>query len=66
MQQIRARILNLGTCMAIINSCIHTLCMRATKALESLHICADSPDPSLLVDATNTRLSCTDLYQILP
>ena len=26
----------------------HTLRMRATKALESLRLCADSPEPSLI------------------
>ena len=26
----------------------HTLCMQALKALERLHICAVSPEPSLL------------------
>ena len=28
---------------------IHNLCMRAAMALTSLHFCADSPNPSLLV-----------------
>ena len=32
---------------------IHDLCMRAVKALASLRICADSPEPSLLADATS-------------
>ena len=33
---------------------IHASCMRAAKALASLHICADSPEHSLLADEINT------------
>ena len=35
--------------------------MREAKALASLRICADSPEPSLLADTmrTGTELSCT-------
>ena len=38
---------------------IHTLCMRAAKALASLHICADLPESSLIDDAFSSKISCT-------
>ena len=37
---------------------IHTLRMRATKALASLCACADSPERSLLADAISTKIAC--------
>ena len=36
--------------------------MRAAKALASLHICADSPEPSLFADVISTEITCTGLY----
>ena len=33
--------------------------MQAAKALASLHICADSPEPSLLANLISTKISCT-------
>ena len=32
--------------------------MQAAKALVSLRICADSPEPSLLADKISTKLLC--------
>ena len=36
--------------------------MRAAKALASLRICTDSSEPSLLVGAISTEISCTGIY----
>ena len=36
--------------------------MRVAKALTSIGICADSPEPSLLADAINIKISCTGPY----
>ena len=36
--------------------------MRAVKALASLCICADMPEPSLLADALSIEISCTLPY----
>ena len=33
--------------------------MQADKAVASLSICTDSPEPSLLADAKCTEISCT-------
>ena len=33
--------------------------MQAAKALESLHLCSDSPEPSLLADEMSTKLLWT-------
>ena len=33
--------------------------MQAVTALASLHICADSPEPSLLTNLISTKISCT-------
>ena len=41
---------------------IHTACMQAAKALASLRICVDSPEPSLLSDLMSTQISCTGQY----
>ena len=35
---------------------IHNLCIRASKALACLRICADKPGHSLLADAINTKI----------
>ena len=43
---------------------IHTLCMRATKALASLRTCAGSLEPSLLVDAISTEIPYTGIYTL--
>ena len=43
----------------------HTLCMQALKALERLHICAVSPEPSLLAYGISAKISVADSY-ILP
>ena len=41
----------------------HTLCKRAAKALlKNMRICADSSEPSLLVDAISTKISCVGPY----
>ena len=41
---------------------IQTLFLQAAKALASLRmrICADLPEPLLLVGAISTKISCTD------
>ena len=39
---------------------IYSCLMRATKAMVSLRICADSLEPSVLDDAISTKTSCTD------
>ena len=36
-----------------------SLCIRAAKALTSLHICASSSEPLLLAVAISTNISCT-------
>ena len=36
--------------------------MQAAKALVSLHICADTPEPSLLVSVISTKISCAVSY----
>ena len=42
---------------------IQTLCMRASKALASLRICTDLPEPSLLDNVISTKKnSCADSY----
>ena len=38
---------------------IDTMCLQAAKALRCLCICADTPEPSLLIDAITTEISCT-------
>ena len=38
---------------------IHTLCVRAEKAVASLRICTDSPEPSLFGEAISTEIPCT-------
>ena len=40
-------------------------CMRAGKALVSLHMCADSTEPSLFIDAIRYYRSCADQYIIM-
>ena len=37
-------------------------CLRAVKALASLHICAGLPEPLLLADAINAKISCVAPY----
>ena len=54
-----ARCLISGRILFIYN---HTLCMRATRALTRLRICADSPQPSLLDDAIRGETSCIGPY----
>ena len=39
-----------------------TSCIRAAKALASLRIRTDSPEPSLLAEAISTEISCTGIY----
>ena len=36
--------------------------MRAAKALASLHICADSPEYSLLDNVINTKIACAGSF----
>ena len=36
----------------------HALSMRAAKALASLCICTDSPEPSLPINAIRTEIQC--------
>ena len=50
----RDRSLNVGQIFIY----IHTLCMRAANALASLHICAGSPEPSLLENAKYQNITC--------
>ena len=38
---------------------IHTLCVRASKALASMRICADPLELSLLTDAISIKISCS-------
>ena len=44
---------------------MHTLCIRASKALASLRFCADPPDHSLLDNAISIKNSWTDSYMSL-
>ena len=39
---------NIGLIIIWVFSYIHTLCMRAVKAMARMRICAGSPEPSLL------------------
>ena len=38
--------------------------MREAKALVSLCICADTPEPSLSADAMSTEISCTGVNEL--
>ena len=38
------------------------LCMRPSKALASLNICAYSPEPALLTDTVSAIISCIDTH----
>ena len=49
----KARRLNIGLCINLSNTT--TLCMQAAKALASLRMCADSPEPSLLTDVISSK-----------
>ena len=41
------------------------LCIRAVKALVSLRICTDSPEPSLLAHGISSQIACNDPYKQL-
>ena len=41
---------------------MYILCMQVGNALVNLHICADSPEPSLLTDEISIKISWTGQY----
>ena len=57
----RARGLNFGLS---IHLHLYFVYMPAAKSLASLHICADSPEPSLLDNAIRTKISVLTLIEI--
>ena len=56
----KARCLNFGPSLHLHPSFV--FCMRAAKAVVSLHLCTDLPEPSLFADVISTEISCTDPF----
>ena len=57
----KARCLSFG--LSLHQHSFFALCMQAAKALASLRIYADTPEPSLLANAIRTEISCTVSFE---